>query len=89
MSDSNPDVRRHAGSIPVLRTKIRRCTQEVEEIGLENREAGNCAWVQILPTPPYGTLAQLVERQTEDLRVGGPIPPGPTIWESGRVVKGS
>ena len=27
---------------------------------------------------PHGTLAQLVERQTEDLRVSGPIPEGPT-----------
>ena len=27
---------------------------------------------------PHGTLAQLVERQTEDLRVSGSIPEGPT-----------
>ena len=28
---------------------------------------------------PHGALAQLVERQTEDLRVSGSIPEGPTI----------
>ena len=28
---------------------------------------------------PHGTLAQQVERQTEDLRVSGSIPEGPTI----------
>ena len=28
---------------------------------------------------PHGTLAQSVERQTEDLRVSGSIPEGPTI----------
>ena len=29
---------------------------------------------------PHGFLAQLVERQTEDLRVPGPIPGEPTIY---------
>ena len=29
---------------------------------------------------PHGTLAQLVERQIEDLRVSGSIPEGPTIY---------
>ena len=40
------------------------------------------------PTP-HGSLAQLVERQTEDLRVPGPIPGGPTTYgrmpESGQL----
>ena len=31
---------------------------------------------------PHGFLAQLVERQTEDLRVPGSIPGEPTIWEN-------
>ena len=31
---------------------------------------------------PHGTLAQLVERQTEDLRVSGSIPEGPTIQKA-------
>ena len=38
---------------------------------------------------PHGFLAQLVERQTEDLRVPGPIPGEPTIYgrmpESGQM----
>ena len=29
---------------------------------------------------PHGALAQLVERQTEDLRVSGSIPEGPTTY---------
>ena len=40
-------------------------------------------------TRPYGLLAQLVERQTEDLRVPGSIPGEPTIYgrmpESGQL----
>ena len=31
---------------------------------------------------PHGTLAQLVERQTEDLRVSGSIPEGPTTLKA-------
>ena len=34
---------------------------------------------------PHGVLAQKVERQTEDLRIAGPIPADPTIRESARV----
>ena len=30
----------------------------------------------------YGTVAQLVERQTENLGVAGSIPAGSTIWVS-------
>lgn len=29
----------------------------------------------------YGTVAQLVERKPEELRVGGSFPSGPTIWK--------
>ena len=32
-----------------------------------------------VPATNYGTLAQQVERQTEDLRVPGPIPGSSTI----------
>ena len=75
-------------------TSIRRCTQAVEESAPEKRQAGDCAWVQILPSAPFTPLVQLAERRTYNSEVrssnlrgrtnrapdpGGPCAP---IWEN-------
>ena len=75
-------------------TSIRRCTQEAEESAPEKRQAGDCAWVQILPSAPFTPLVQLAERRTYNSEVrssnlrgrtnrapgpGGPCAP---IWEN-------
>ena len=36
--------------------------------------------VRVSLSAPYGPIAQLVERESEELRVGGSIPPRPTIY---------
>ena len=75
-------------------TSIRRCTQEAEESAPEKRQAGDCAWVQILPSAPFTPLVQLAERRTYNSEVRSsnlrgrtnraPDPGGPcaSIWEN-------
>ena len=62
------------GSIPSRRTSMLRVAQ------LARAPDCGSGGQRFKPAhAPHGTLAQLVERQTEDLRVSGLIPVGPTI----------
>ena len=61
--------------IPLLQPSMLRVAQKVRASGCgpEGRRFESAH-------APHGILAQLVERQTEDLRVTGPIPVDPTIY---------
>ena len=66
----------YAGSTPAPATIHSVSSSVGQSAGLWHRMSA----VQVRSHTPQGSLAQLVERQTEDLRVSGSIPEGSTPY---------